>query len=84
MADEQLNLVQKLAKIRSIADVVSKDKRGYNYSYADITQILAKITAGMKKYGVSLIPQVVPGTTEVVQNVVTNTKVDKTGNHSRE
>ena len=79
MADEQLNLVQKLAKIRSIADVVSKDKRGYNYSYADITQILAKITAGMKKYGVSLIPQVVPGTTEVVQNVVTNTKVDKTG-----
>lgn len=79
MADEQLNLVQKLAKIRSISDVVSKDKRGYNYSYADITQILAKITAGMKKYGVSLIPQVVPGTTEVVQNVVTNTKFDKTG-----
>lgn len=79
MAEEQLNLVQKLAKIRSIADVVSKDKRGYNYSYADITQILAKITAGMKKYGVSLIPQVVPGTTEVVQNVVTNTKFDKTG-----
>lgn len=79
MGEEQLNLVQKLAKIRSIADVVSKDKRGYNYSYADITQILAKITAGMKKYGVSLIPQVVPGTTEVVQNVVTNTKFDKTG-----
>ena len=79
MAEEQLNLVQKLAKIRSIADVVSKDKRGYNYSYADITQILAKITAGMKKYGVSLIPQVVPGTTDVVQNVVTNTKFDKTG-----
>lgn len=79
MAEEQMNLVQKLAKIRAISDVVSKEKRGYNYSYADITTILAKITAGMKKYGVSLIPQIVPGTSHVEQNVVTNTKFDKTG-----
>lgn len=79
MADAKLNLVQKLAKIRAISDVVSKEKRGYNYSYADITTILANITAGMKKYGVSLIPSVVPGTSEVVQNVVVNTKFDKTG-----
>lgn len=76
---EQLNLVQKLAKIRAISDVVSKEKRGYNYTYADITTILANITAGMKKYGVSLIPSVVQGTAEVSQNVVTNTKFDKTG-----
>lgn len=74
-----LNLIQKLAKIRAISDVVSKEKRGYNYSYADITTILANITAGMKKYGVSLIPSIVPGTTEVIQNVVVNTKFDKTG-----
>lgn len=79
MAEEQMNLIQKLAKIRAISDVVSKEKRGYNYSYADITSILAKITAGMKKYGVSLIPQIVPGTANVEQNVVTNTKFDKTG-----
>lgn len=79
MADEQMNLVQKLAKIRSMADVVSKEKKGYNYTYADITTILAKITAGMKKYGVSLIPLIVPGTSHVEQNVVTNTKFDKTG-----
>lgn len=79
MAEEQLNLIQKLAKIRAISDVVSKEKRGYNYSYADITSILAKITTGMKKYGVSLIPQIVPGTANVEQNVVTNTKFDKTG-----
>jgi len=76
---EQLNLVQKLAKIRAISDVVSKEKKGYNYSYADITTILAKITAGMKKYGVSLIPSIAPGTSEVIQNVVVNTKFDKTG-----
>lgn len=76
---EQLNLVQKLAKIRAISDVVSKEKQGYKYTYADITTILANITAGMKKYGVSLIPSVVPGTAEVSQNVVINTKFDKTG-----
>ncbi len=79
MTEVQLNLIQKLAKIRAIADVVSKEKRGYNYNYADITTILANVTAGMKKYGVSLIPSIVPSTTEVAQNVVRNTKVDKTG-----
>lgn len=79
MAEEQLNLIQKLARIRSIADVVSKEKRGYNYSYADITTILAKITTGMKKYEVSLIPQIVPGTSHVEQSKITTTKFDKTG-----
>lgn len=76
---EKLNLIQKLAKIRAISDVVVKEKRGYNYSYADITTILANITAGMHKYGVSLIPCIVPGTAEVKQNVVVNTKFDKLG-----
>lgn len=79
MAEENLNIIQKLAKIRAIADVVTKDKRGYNYSYADITAILAKVQAGMKKYGVTLIPIIVPGTTRVEQNIVKNTKFDKTG-----
>lgn len=78
MADN-LNLVQKLAKIRAMSDVVTKEKRGYNYTYADITTILANITSGMKKYGVSLIPSIVPGTTTVEQNIVMNTKFDKTG-----
>lgn len=76
---EQLNLVQKLAKIRAMSDVVSKEKRGYNYSYADITSILANITSGMKKYGVSLIPSIVPGTASIAQSVIVNTKFDKTG-----
>ena len=74
-----LNLIQKLAKIRAIADVETKSKRGYNYSYADITSILAKVTAGMKKYGVSLIPNVAPDTASVEQIVTKNTKFDKTG-----
>lgn len=76
---EELNLVQKLAKIRAMSDVVIKGKRGYNYTYADITEILAHITAGMKKYGVTLIPNIVPGTSTVCQNTIVKTKVDKTG-----
>ena len=79
MAEEKLNLFEKLAKIRAISDVVRKEKKGYNYTYADITTILAKITAGMKKYGVSLVPSIMPGTASVTQNVVVNTKIDKTG-----
>lgn len=75
-----LNLYQKLAKIRALSDVVKKEKSGYGYKYADITTILANITAGMRKYCVSLIPAIVPGTMDVSQNVVTNTKFDKQGN----
>lgn len=79
MAEEKLNLVQKLAKIRAMSDVVSKEKRGYNYTYADITTILAKITAGMKKYNVSLVPSIRPGTVSVEQHLYENTKFTKTG-----
>lgn len=74
-----MNLYEKLAKIRSLSDVVKKSKKGYNYSYADVTEILANVTAGMKKYGVSLIPTIVPGTTAVEQHTVTNTKFDRAG-----
>ena len=77
---ETLNLYQKLAKIRKIADVSIKNKRGYNYSYADIAQILAKVKSGMERYEISLVPVITPGTSQVTQVVSVNTKVDKTGN----
>lgn len=76
---ENLNLYQKLAKIRAMSDVVVKDKSGYNYKYADLATVLANITAGMKKYGVSLVPMICPGTAQVSQNVITELKMDKTG-----
>lgn len=77
--EEQLNLYQKLAKVRAIADAVRKNKKGYNYSYSDITEILAKVTAGMNRYGISLVPNIVPGTTEITQVTNIKTKVDKSG-----
>lgn len=76
---ENLNLYQKLAKIRAMSDVVYKNKKGFNYTYADVTSILVNVTAGMKKYGVSLIPRIIPGTAAVSQTVTKNTKVDKKG-----
>lgn len=79
MAEKTLNLYQKLAKIRAMSDVVSKEKRGYNYTYTDILEILSNVTAGMKQYGVSLIPAIVPGTSSVAKNEIVNTKFDKTG-----
>lgn len=79
MADEKLNLTQKLAKIRTIADVVKKNKKGFGYTYADITEILVKVKAGMDKYGVSLIPEIMHGTSNVELQQFSTTKVDKTG-----
>lgn len=72
--EEKLTLIQKLAKIRGIADVVSKDKRGYNYSYSDINEILAKIKAGMDKYGVSLQPIIENNSASVEQLITVTTK----------
>ena len=75
----ELNLIQKLAKIRDIASVAKRDKQGYGYTYVDVTQILAKVTAGMRKYGVSLVPCIVPGTAKVEATTTVDTKLDKTG-----
>lgn len=79
MAEEKLNLYQKLAKVRAISDVAQKDLKGYGYTYTSLAAILSKVTSGMKKYGVSLIPSIVPGTSTVVPNTTTSITVDKTG-----
>lgn len=77
--DVELNLYQKLAKIRAISDVVKKNKKGFNYTYTDITEILANVTAGMKNYGVSLIPHIDSGTGTIEKVAFENTKFTKTG-----
>lgn len=77
--EEKLNLFQKLAKIRAMSDVAQKNKQGFKYTYTDITEILANVTGGMKKYGVSLIPMIVPNTSSVDKNELVATKFDKKG-----
>lgn len=76
---EELNLLQKLAKIRKMTEVIQKNKKGFNYKYTSIDEILARVTAGMDKYGVSLIPKV-EHSTEVVNPVqYEKTKFTKDG-----
>lgn len=76
---EQLNLLQKLAKIRKMTEVVKKNKKGFNYKYTSIDEILARVTAGMDKYGVSLIPKITPGSEVVQPYHYTKTKATKVG-----
>ena len=76
---KSLNLYERLAKIASAADVIVKEKQGYNYSYADITTILAQITANMEKFRVLLIPSITPGTLRIEQTVHEKSAFDKTG-----
>lgn len=77
---KSMNIYQKLAAIGNGVDVVVKKKKGYNYSYADITEILAKVTAGMKKYHVALIPHVLYETLDLSTNEIRNTAFDRAGN----
>lgn len=74
---EKLNIYQKLEKISEIVDVIKKEKNGFNYTYVDISDILVRVKYGMRKYGLSLIPRIVPGTTKVVPTTFVKTKIDR-------
>lgn len=80
---ERLTLYQKLAKIRKPVEVLSKNRTGYNYKYVSDDVILSKLTGLMDKYGVSLIPVVVPNTTVLTPYSYTEVRVDKTGKETR-
>lgn len=54
----ELNLYQKLAKIRESVEVMQRNSQGYGYNYVSDTDLLANISVGMKEYGVSLIPEI--------------------------
>ena len=76
---EQMNIYQKLAKIRKPAEVIQKNARGYGYTYVSEDEILSKITGLMNKYGVSLVPRITPGTANVDPYCYTKTKSTKDG-----
>ena len=76
---EQLNIYQKLAKIRESVEVMQRDTKAYGYFYVKEEDLLAKITAGMKRYHLSLIPNINPGTTNVIPYTYGKTKTTKSG-----
>ena len=72
-----LNLYQRLAKVRDIADVVQKNKSGYGYKYTSEDEILAKVKAGMSKYRVSVYPRVDTESFENMPREYEKSKYDK-------
>ena len=62
---EGLNIYQKLAKIRKQVEVIRRNKSGYGYKYVSEDEILAKVSAFMDKYSLSLIPNVIHGSSTV-------------------
>lgn len=76
---EMFNIYQKLSKIRKQVEVIQKNRSGYGYKYVSEDEILAKVTGLMDKYGLSLIPAIVPGTSVVTPYHSKKTKIAKDG-----
>lgn len=64
-ATDQLNIYQKIARVQRSVDVLQKDSSGYGYKYTSEAEILPKINAAMAQYGLTVFPNIVPGTTHV-------------------
>lgn len=77
--NSEMNIYQKLAKIRKNVEVLQKNASGYGYKYVSEDMILEKITGLMDKYGLSLIPSIVPGSLDVAPYHYVETKVKKDG-----
>ena len=69
----------KISKIREMVEALYKNKNGYGYKYVSEDEILAKVTAGLKKFNIDVYPRMVPGTTEVIPYTTTKIKVLKDG-----
>lgn len=76
---KDMSLHEKLAGIRKIVEVVQKNKEGHNYKYAGEETILAKVIAGMDRYGVNLYSEIVPGTMTLTPYSYTKVKSLKGG-----
>lgn len=81
---EGLSLIQKLSKIRAHVDVMQRTKKGFNYKYIPLDEILANITGVMEEYRVSLIPSITPGTSNVRLVSFEKLKTTKTGQQFKE
>lgn len=82
MADKEIkdmSLVQKLAGIRKMVEVIRKNKSNYKGKYVAEEEILARVTAGMDKYHLLLYPSIVPRTLEVIPYNYVKTKYTKDG-----
>ena len=76
MNNKEMNLHQKMLEIAKTCGVLRKDKAAYGFRYVEESNIQAVLTAGLQKYGVVLLHDIVPGTLTVTPH--TYEKYDKT------
>ena len=76
---EDMNLYQKLAAIRKQVDMIQKNKSGYGYNYVSEDEILARVSVLLEKYGLLLIPSIVPQTGKFEPYHTVKTKTTKGG-----
>lgn len=79
MAEQNLNIYRKLAKIRKQVEVIQRNKKGYGYTYVSEDEILAKISGFMDKYSLSLIPSVIHSSAVVTPYHTKKTKSTNKG-----
>lgn len=79
MEDTNLNIYQRLAKIRKQVEVIQRNKSGYGYKYVSEDEILAKISGFMHKYDLSLIPSVIHSSASVEPYSTKKTKSTNKG-----
>lgn len=75
MAEQNMNIYQRLAKVRKQVEVIQRNKSGYGYKYVSEDEILAKVSGFMDKYNLSLIPSIVHTNTTVEPYHTQKTKV---------
>lgn len=68
-----------MSKVGEPAMVIKKNKSGFGYKYVNEEEILSKITGLMKKYHVSLHPEILHGTLDVNPYLYKKTKTTKKG-----
>lgn len=76
MADKK-NLYQKIGAIRDMCGAVQRNKEGFNFTYADLSQLLSVVDAGLSKHHVTIYPKLVPDTTDIHERSITKKKYDK-------
>lgn len=61
----EMNLYEKLARLRRRVEIMQEDKSGFQYTYVSGSSIMAKITDLMEELHLSLVPKIIPGTMKV-------------------
>lgn len=76
---QTLNVHQRIAKIRGMVEVCQKNASGYNYKYVSEEEVLAKVAAGMDKYGLNLYVSLVADKLEATHMLYEKKKTGRNG-----